>query len=117
MSLLDDSLAVREAIRQCGFDMYTELAAHPEAVYTSSQLEALLDHELVGLLFDLPNKTRAKLIKQAVATALGYPHPASMRRVRPRFPGQDLEVHTQQSTNLQIWNDQVSPTRRYAVRR
>lgn len=98
-----------------GFDIYEPLAEHPEVVYTSAELEALLADELIGWVFDAPIRTRAKLAKQAVADALGYPIPATLQKTKPRFPGQDLDVYVQQSNNLQIWNDEVSPTRRYAV--
>lgn len=84
-------------------------------VYTSAELEVLLADELIGRVFDAPIRTRAKLAKQAVADALGYPIPATLQKTKPRFPGQDLDVYAQQSNNLQIWNDEVSPTRRYAV--
>jgi hypothetical protein len=116
-SALDDALAIREAVSALGFDIYTPLTAHPEAVYTTAELEALLRHELVGESYNAPIRTRAKLAKQAVAAALGYPVPSSLRKTKPRFPGQDLDVYVQQSDNLQIWNDEVSPTRRYAVLR
>lgn len=98
-----------------GLDIYAPLTEHPHAVYERHELEALLSDELVGEVFDAPIRTRAKLAKQAVAAALGYPVPRTMRKTRPRFPGQDLDVYVQQSNNLQVWNDEVNPTRRYAV--
>lgn len=113
--VLDDALAIREAVVELGFDIYQPLTQHPEVVYTTGEIEALLRHELVGRVFDAPIRTRAKLAKQAVAAALGYPVPAALKKTRPRFPGQDLDVYVQQSNNLQIWNDEVNPTRRYAV--
>ena len=112
---LNAALVIREAIGQLGFDIYEPLAEHPHVVYTSAELEALLRHELVGEVFDAPIRTRAKLAKQAVAAALGYPVPASLRNTKPRFPGQDLDVYVQQRNNLQVWNAEVNPTRRYAV--
>jgi hypothetical protein len=112
---LHDALAIREAVSARGFDIYEPLTEHPEVVYTSAELEALLEHELVGQVFDAPIRTRAKLAKQAVAAALGYPVPATLQKTKPRFPGQDLDVYVQQSNNLQVWNDEVNPTRRYAV--
>ena len=116
-SYLDDALAVRDAVAELGFDIYAPLTRYPEAVYTRAELEALLRHELIGELYNAPIRTRAKLAKQAVASALGYPAPSRLRKTKPRFPGQDLDVYVQQSNNLQIWNDEVSPTRRYAVLR
>jgi len=102
-------------IAESGFDIYEPLTEHPEVVYATTELEALLRAELVGQVFNAPIRTRAKLAKQAVASALGYPIPPTLRDTKPRFPGQDLDVYVQQSRNLQIWNDKVSPTRRYAV--
>jgi len=97
---LNDALAIREAVRDLGFDIYEPLTEHPEVVYTPAELEALLRHELVGEVFDAPIRTRGKLAKQAVAAALGYPVPTTLRKARPRFPGQDLDVYVQQSNNL-----------------
>jgi hypothetical protein len=114
---LEDAFAVREVVEALGFDIYEPLARHPQAVYSRSELQAVLRHELVGRSYDPPIKTRAKLAKQAVAAALGYPVPSNLSKTKPRFPGQDLDVYVQQSDNLQIWNDEVSPTRRYAVLR
>lgn len=115
VAVLEDALAIRAAIAEHGFDIYRSLTDHPKLVYARPELEALLSHELIGRVFEGPNKARGKAVKQAVAAALGYPVPASLRRIKPRFPGQDLEVHTQQSRNLQIYNEEVSPTRRYVV--
>lgn len=114
-SALDDALAIREAVTDLGFDIYEPLTEYPEVVYTKAELEALLRQELLGQVFDAPIRTRGKLAKQAVAAALGYPVPQTLRKTQPRFPGQDLDVYVQQSNNLQVWNAEVSPTRRYAV--
>jgi hypothetical protein len=115
VSPLDDALEIRAAVAELGFDIYEPLTAYPEAVYTTAELEALLSHVLEGQVFDAPIRTRAKLAKQATAKALGYPAPKTLKKTKPRFPGQDLDVYVQQSHNLQIWNDEVSPTRRYAI--
>ena len=114
---IDDALSIREAIAELEFDIYEPLTDYPEVVYTKGELEALLEHELIGKSFDAPIRTRAKLAKQGVAAALGYPVPETLKAVKPRFPGQDLDVYVQQSDNLQIWNEEVTPTRRYAVLR
>lgn len=114
-SALDEALARREAIAAWGSDIYEPLGAHPHLVYSQPELEALLREELAGEVFAGPIKTRSKDAKQAVARALGYPVPTSFRRVRPRFPGQDLDVYVQQHDNLQIWNEELSPTRRYVL--
>jgi hypothetical protein len=71
----------------------------------------------MGQVFSGPIRTRSVLAKRAVAKALGYPAPASFRRVRPRFPGQNLDVAVQTADNFQIWNEEVDPLRRYAFLR
>jgi hypothetical protein len=50
-----------------------------------------------------------------VCEALGYPVPKSFKRTKPRFPGQNFDTYVQKSNNLQIWNEQVSPSRRYVL--
>lgn len=82
----------------------------------TSHLERLLNAGLKGLdLGGLALRTRSKFVKQAVCEALGYPVPNAFKRTRPRFLGQQLDIFVQKSNNLQIWNEQLSPTRRYAV--
>jgi len=112
---LEDARQVREAIVELGFDIYEPLTRHPEVVYTREELEALLREELLGAAFSGPIRTRSKLAKEAVCRALGYPVPTAFARVKPRFPGQDLDVYVQQHDNFQVWNEELSPTRRYAV--
>jgi hypothetical protein len=114
-AVLDDALARREGLAARGFDIYELLAEHPELVYSRTELETLLRRELAGDVFAGPIRTRSKLAKEAVCGALGYPVPASFKRVKPRFPGQDLDVYVQQHDNLQVWNEELTPTRRYAL--
>jgi hypothetical protein len=56
-------------------------------------------------------------VKGAVCEALGYPVPASFSRTQPRFPGQNFDTYAQKSDNLQVWNEDISPRRRYVVLR
>lgn len=114
-SVLDDARAIREAIAEIGFDIYEPLTERPEVVYSRAELEELLGHELVGEVFAAPIRTRSKLVKEAVCRALGYPLPGAFKRIKPRFPGQDRDVYVQQHDTLQVWNEELSPTRRYAV--
>src|SRR5207302_4736347 len=37
------------------------------------------------------------------------------KRTHPRFPGQNFDTYVQKSNNLQIWNQEVTPSRRYVV--
>ena len=82
----------------------------------NEELERLLNAALVGLsLAGLPPKTRAKRVKQHVCEALGYPVPPSFRKTQPRFPGQTFDVYVQKSDNLQVWNEDLVPARRYVI--
>lgn len=82
----------------------------------TAQLEVLLNEGLQGIpLEGLPLRTRSKVVKTAVCRALGYASPLSFKRTQPRFPGQQLDIYTQKSLNLQIWNEELSPARRYAI--
>jgi hypothetical protein len=66
-------------------------------------------------LSGLPLRTRSKVVKTAVCEALGYAVPSRFRKTRPRFPGQMFDTYVQKSTNLQVWNEELAPTRRYAI--
>ncbi|PKR83890.1 restriction endonuclease [Heyndrickxia camelliae] len=82
----------------------------------SNELEELLSKRLVGLSLDgLPLRTRSKVVKTEVCNGLGYPVPKSFKKTQPRFLGQNFDVYTQKSNNLQIWNEEVSPARRYVL--
>lgn len=104
-------------IAASGLSIYDDLSQRPQLVYDLSTLEARLHRALHGLRLNYPLRTRARVAKAAVATALGYAAPKSFQKTQPRFPGQDLDVFVQKSDNLQIWNEEVSPRRRYALLR
>lgn len=81
-------------------------------------LERMLSNALVGLsLFGLPLRTRSKAVKTEICRALGYPVPVSFKKTRPKFPGQNFDVYTQKSLNVQIWNEEVDANRRYVILR
>ena len=74
--------------------------------------------ESIGVsLAGLPVRTRSKIAKELVCNALGYPVPRSFRKTRPRFPGQLFDTYVQKSNNLQIWNEELEPSRRYVIMR
>ena len=82
----------------------------------TEDLEEILRSYLQGLsLKGLALRTRSKVIKTKVCEAMGYPVPSSFKKVQPRFSGQNLDIYTQKSSNLQIWNEEISPSRRYAI--
>lgn len=104
-------------IRGSGLTIYDPIRiGDPKLWIPTPALESLLDTTLRGIsLTGLPLRTRSKVVKAAICEALGYPVPASFSRTKPRFPGQDFDTYAQKSDNLQIWNEQISPTRRYVI--
>ncbi len=105
------------ALQSSGFDIYSPIeVGDPDFWIPTLHLEILLNQALTGLdLGGLPLRTRSKVVKTAVCKALGYPVPESFKKTQPRFLGQQLDTYTQKSSNLQIWNEELSPTRRYAI--
>lgn len=106
---------VVHSIRASGLTIYDSLEGRLDLHIPTADLEGILDASLRGLQLDYPLRTRAKVLKQKVCESLGYPVPGSFRRTRPRFPGQDFDTCIQKSNNLQIWNEEVSPSRRYVI--
>ena len=107
----------RDAITSSGVDIYAPIMVGDVDFWISTlHLETLLNEGLRGKsLAGLALRTRSKVVKAAVCAALGYPVPSSFRKTQPRFFGQQLDVYVQKSMNLQIWNEELSPTRRYAI--
>lgn len=104
------------AIKKSGLTIYSETPVGGDYWIPTPILEILLNRELTGInLAGLPLRTRSKIVKEHVCKALGYPIPSSFRKTQPRFPGQDFDTYTQKSNNLQIWNEEITPTRRYAI--
>lgn len=103
------------AIQNAGIGIYDELP--DEYLYlTNEELqEALSDHLIGYFLAGYPLRTRSKVLKTAICEALRMTPPASFRRCHPRFPNQNFDPYSQKSTNLQIWNEGIVPSRRYAV--
>lgn len=107
----------KSAIAASGKDIYEPIdIGDADCWIPTLRLEKLLNDGLCGLsLAGLALRTRSKVVKTAVCKALGYPVPASFKRTQPRFLGQQLDAYVQKTLNLQIWNEQLSPTRRYAI--
>lgn len=106
-----------ENIRRSGLTIYDPIRIGDPCLWIPTDtLESLLDEALVGLsLAGLPLRTRSKVVKSAVCKALGYPVPSTFFKTQPRFPGQLFDTYTQKSNNLQVWNEELSPTRRYVL--
>lgn len=113
---IDPDRYVREIARS-GLSIYDSIEiGDPRLWIPAPELETLLNRGLQGIaLTKLPLRTRSKVVKTAVCKALGYPVPDSFAKTRPRFPGQMLDTYTQKSNNLQVWNEELSPTRRYVI--
>jgi hypothetical protein len=104
-------------IKNSGLTIYDPIEiGDPKLWIPAPALEALVNGALRGRnLSGLPLRTRSKVVKTAICEALGYPAPRSFARKRPRFPGQFFDVYTQKSNNLQVWNEELSPVRRYVI--
>ncbi|MEQ1914291.1 MAG: restriction endonuclease [Sideroxydans sp.] len=110
-------LDFKKSIRASGLDIYSPIEVGDANLWIPTpHIETLLNKALKGLnLGELPVRTRSKVVKIAICEALGYPAPKSFKRTKPRFFGQQLDTYAQKSRNLQIWNEQLSPARRYAI--
>lgn len=102
-------------IQESGMSIYDIISPYDPQLYIPTQeLEILLSNSIVGVsLAGLPLRTRSKVVKQEICKALGYPIPKSFRRTRPRFLGENFDVYTQKSLNVQIWNEDIDNNRRY----
>lgn len=104
-------------IRATRLSIYDPIEIGDAALWIpTSDLERLLNDGLRGIsLAGLPLRTRSKEAKAHVCRVLGYPVPSSFRKSQPRFPGQLFDTYVQKSNNLQVWNEELSPTRRYVL--
>ena len=106
---------VVKAISSSGLTIYDSLETRPELYIDTRALERILNQALVGLDLNYPIRTRSKVLKSSVCQSLGYPVPKSFRKTQPRFPAQNFDTYVQKSNNLQIWNEEVSSSRRYVL--
>ena len=106
-----------EAIRQSRLSIYDPIEmGDPNLWIPTPELESLLNESLAGVsIGGLPLRTRSKVVKEHVCRALGYPVPSSFKKMQPRFPGQNFDTYLQKSNNLQVWNEELAPTRRYVI--
>ena len=86
------------------------------ALMSIEELETVLKEHLLNLyLGGYAIRTRSKIVKSEVCKALDCDVPETFRKTQPRFPCQNLDVMTQKSNNIQIWNEEVDSNRRYAI--
>jgi len=106
-----------EAIRRSGLSIYDPIEIGDSELWVPSpELEVLLNGAMTGVsLAGLPLRTRSKVVKEHVCRALGYPVPSGFKKTQPRFPGQFFDTYAQKSNNLQVWNEELAPTRRYVI--
>jgi hypothetical protein len=107
-----------EAIRSSGLTIYDLLPKDSPLFIPTKCLEALLDDGLKGFnTSGLPLRTRSKVVKSEVCRVLGYPVPKSFKKCKPyaRFAAQNFDTYVQAANNLQIWNDELNPRRRYVL--
>ena len=104
-------------IAKSGLSIYDPIEiGDPNLWIPTPELESLLDAELCGVsLAGLALRTRSKVVKEQVCKAIGYPVPSSFKKTQPRFPGQRFDTYAQKANNLQVWNEELSPTRRYVI--
>jgi len=102
-------------ISASGLDIYEPISpTNPDLYIPNRALQEILDSSLKGTdLSGLALRTRSKIVKEKICEALGYPIPTTFTKTQPRFPGQNFDVYNQQSNNVQIWNEEISPLRRY----
>ena len=111
----------RKCVRQitaAGISIYDHIEVGGALWMSADLLEAVLQSELAGNRFEaVALRTRSKLAKSEVCRILGYPVPKSFRKLKAqaRFPGQNFDTYVQSADNLQIWNAEISPTRRYVL--
>ena len=103
------------AIAKSGKTIYDFLHDSPEHFLPATELESVLRAGLIGLDLNYPLRTRSKVLKSKICEILGYPIPKSFKKSQPRFLGQNFDTYIQKSNNLQIWNEEISPTRRYVM--
>jgi hypothetical protein len=106
-----------ENIRAAGLTIYDPIEIGDLDLWIPTpDLERLLHEGLRGVsLAGLPLRTRSKVAKQHVCRVLGYPVPDIFFKTQPRFPGQLFDTYVQKANNLQVWNEDLSPTRRYVL--
>lgn len=104
-------------IRSRDLQIYSPIEVGDQKLWlTDEELESILFTSLKGIsLQGLPLRTRSKYVKEKVCEALGYKIPKSFKKVKPRFTGQNFDTCIQKSNNIQIWNEEVCPERRYVL--
>ena len=106
-----------DAIREQSPSIYDPPVTMDSPLYlTNDGLQQVLVRSVLGQsLAGLPLRTRSKVAKALVCEALGFEAPPTFRKTQPRFPHPNFDLYVQKANNLQIWNEEVDPERRYVV--
>lgn len=105
--------SIAERIRNSGLTIYDPV---PTRLFVGNKrLESILNRDLQGKCLDYPLRTRSKIVKALICDALGYPVPRQFKKSQPRFPGQNFDTYVQKSNNFQVWNEELSASRRYVL--
>lgn len=105
-NIIHEKLSIYEAIQ----------IGDPGLWIPSDELEQILNHGMQGTSLEgLPLRTRSKVVKEKVCEILGYAVPRTFKKTQPRFIGQNFDTYIQKSLNLQIWNEEIAPNRRYVI--
>lgn len=106
-----------KAITTSGLSIYDPIEiGDPYLWVPSEELGFILNNALKDVsLKGLPLRTRSKVVKEKICFALGYPTPSTFKKTQPRFLGQCFDTYIQKSNNLQVWNEELAPSRRYVI--
>lgn len=118
MNKLNQAKRCVRKIAASGISIYDPIEVGSELWMSADILEVLLQTELRGHRFEaVALRTRSKLAKSEVCKVMGYPVPKAFRKLKQqaRFPGQNFDTYVQSADNLQIWNAEISPARRYVL--
>lgn len=103
-----------DSIKNSGLSIYDSVT--DDLYIPADDLEKILRDGLRGFsTVGLPIRTRSKVVKAKICELLGYPIPKAFLKTQPRFLGQNFDIYIQKSDNLQIWNEDISPDRRYIL--
>ena len=105
----------KDNIMNSNLSIYESIDPENENLYIpTKKLQSILKEALIGFpLKGFALRTRSKEIKSKICRVLGYPVPSSFKKSKPKFPGQNFDVYTQKSKNVQIWNEDIDLSRRY----
>lgn len=117
MTLNIDEVDYIQNIKNSRLSIYDVIeVGDPRLWIPTETLQNILNEALSGIfLGEIPPRTRSKVVKELVCQALGYPIPGSFKKTKPRFIGQQFDTYVQQRNNVQIWNEDIPPARRYVL--